>query len=98
MSKEHLFAQLFHYSSSYSVDEAIERIKTINFVENVENLNSVGYQTLMSILPSISLPSGIIREGSKKIYVKSTERDSLRELLIGEYSFLELLNKEITVI
>ena len=43
MSKEHLFAQLFHYSSSYSVDEAIERIKPINFAENVENLNSVGY-------------------------------------------------------
>jgi len=98
MPKEHLFAQLFHYSSSYSVDEAIERIKTINFVANVENLNSVGYQTLMSILPSINLPSGKIREGSRKIYVKSIERDSLRELLIGEYSFLELLNKEITVI
>ena len=98
MPKEHLFAQLFHYSGSFSVDEAIDRIRKINFVANVEKLNSVGYQSLTSILPSISLPTGKIRESLKPFDIKSTERDDLRELLIREYSFLESLRRQINVV
>jgi hypothetical protein len=96
MPKEHLMAQLFHFSKSYSETEAVDEIKKVNFTSEVEKLNSEGYRRLEKIIPSISLPNGKVRESSA-ISALITKRDEeyLSELLEKEYRFLELLKNNV---
>ena len=97
MPKEHLLAQLFHFSESYSTNEAVDKIKNVNFVAYVEKLNSEGYARLEEILPSISLPPGKVREsGTEGVTITQREMDHLKQLLEEEYDMLELLQKTLT--
>jgi len=92
MPKEHLLAQLFHFSPSYSKAEAVEKLNRVNFVSEVETLNSEGYQRLERVIPSISLPNGKVRESSvTSAIITQRDKEHLRELLKDEYQFLELL-------
>ena len=46
MPKNHLMAELLHYSNSYSIDEAIENINSVDFISVSEKLNDSGYKNL----------------------------------------------------
>ena len=92
MPKNQLMAQLFHYSKSYSVDEAVENINSVDFISSSEKLNDTGYENLSAILPSLKLPSGKLRTSSlDNSLLKSGDIKLLRELLSKEYILLEKL-------
>ena len=92
MPKNHLMAQLFHYSKSYSIDEAVENINTLDFISVSEKLNDSGYKNLSEILPSLNFPIGKLRTTSlDNSLLKSSDTKLLRELLSKEYILLEKL-------
>lgn len=90
MPKEHLMAQLYHYSSSYSLEEACERLGTVNFVSRVEDLDVRGFNELNRIIPSLNFKPGKIRSISMPSNcISPGEVDDLRQLLDLEYRFLK---------
>ena len=92
LPKKDLMAQLFHFSNSYSQDEAIENLENIEFFSYVDKLNDSGYKKSEETIPSIHLPLGKVRNASKNNYkISSNDLDDLRELLEKEYKFLNSL-------
>lgn len=91
MPKNHLCAQVYHFSSSFSIDEAYEKISTVNFVSRVEDLDSKGFNELNKTIPALNFAPGKVRVSSHpKKLITSDEIHHLRELLDVEYRFLRL--------
>ena len=91
MPKEHLMAQLYHYSESFSVEEALDALSNVNFISNVEDLNTTGYTALENIIPFIKLPPGKVRQNSTaSMNISDEEKNYLKCKLIAEYKFYDL--------
>ena len=91
MPKRHLMAQLYHYSESFSVEEALDALSTVNFISNVEDLNTTGYAALENIMPFIKLPPGKVRQNSTaSMHISEDEKNYLKCKLITEYKFYHL--------
>ena len=85
-------AQLYHYSKSYSIDEAVENINSVDFISLSEKLDDSGYKNLSEILPALNLPIGKLRTTSlDNSLLKTSDIKLLRELLSKEYILLEKL-------
>lgn len=90
MPKKHLMAQLYHYSSSFSAEEACDCLASVNFVSRVEDLDAKGFSELNRIIPSLNFAPGKVRASSADSrLISSDDIDHLRELLDLEYRFLE---------
>lgn len=89
--KEHLLNQLYMFSKSMNVDEALDRATKLSFCVYLEKFDE-GVSELASIL-DLPLESTRARVSAHRAEIAPAHLERLRGMLADEYDFLDKLNE-----
>ena len=91
MPKEHLFNQIYMFSTDFNVDQAQDMLNNVSHIMFTEKFDS-GVEELNRKL-GIDLESIHIRKSTRENVIKQSELDDLRDVLEIEYRFLSDVSK-----
>ena len=92
MPDEHLFNQLYMFSSNINVEEALEKLASLDRVLMTESL-ALGVDALANDL-LLTLQPQHVRRAKNKVSMTASELEILRETLDNEYNLLHKCKKE----